>query len=303
MSEFNYPIQIDSSKYIKTSQDISYNKIFNKIFKDTNIKSLLKKIRTHLKLGIENTLIDDTFYYVVLLDYFDSLFEYYKKASIVEKQNFYLKYIQCLETNSICRNDPKLIRYLSEVIKYNFNVECGLNYKDDISSYYLSENKTYNLNTINRNNYTEQFCMYYFTSTFNVYYYEYSFDDLDIRDTLYSYNFKNNTLINTGTGVHNFYFNRKVNRRISFLANFINTRTDLKVDKTISINIVSYISNSVNYDDVNNLVILGINDQMIAYKNKLMLFTVDIFYNQFTDLTAYLFTPTDLTNQLTEIII
>lgn len=296
MSEFNYPIQIDSSKYIKTSQDISYNKIFNKIFKDTNIKSLLKKIRTHLKLGIENTLIDDAFYYVVLLDYFDSLFEYYKKASIIEKQTFYSEYIKCLETNSICRNDPKLIRYLSELIKYNISVECGLNYKDDLSSYYLSENKTYILNTINRNNYTAQFCMDYISSTFYV-------DYFGIENQIFRYNFKNNNLINIGTGVHVFNFNRKINISISFLANFMNANTDFSRDKQLVISIVNYVGNSIDYDNVNNINIPYINDQMIDYKNKLMLFTLDIFYNQSTDLTTYLFTPTDLTSQLTEIII
>ncbi len=282
MSDFNYPIQVDDSTYNYTVQDINYNQVFNEVFNNSDIKDILKKLRIQLKLGIESDLTETAYFYVVLLDYFDALFEYYSKATDTEKSTFYTDYIKCVENIAVCKSNPKLMRALNDLVKVIPPTECGLSYLTDNSCYYRSGKYLYILNNKNRNNFTEQFCFSYLRSTFDVNYFEKSTDDLDASNHDYSYNFVNNSLLNIGIGTHRFKLNRKTNRRIYFLVDDVDNTFDFKY---ATIELVTYIGDVIDGLDPNN--VSAPNIYVTGGTGQLILFTLDIMYDNNTDITTY----------------
>lgn len=139
MSEFNYPIQIDDSTYIKTIGDYDYNRIFDYLVNNTDWDATLKKIINYSKVGIEDSNIERKAYdYSLLLRYFNNLSNYCRKATTTERNNMYCTFISCLESSFVCRNNPKIIRDLADLLCLPHtatNTSCCSDYTYDIFTY------------------------------------------------------------------------------------------------------------------------------------------------------------------------
>ena len=288
MSDFNYPIQVDDSVYDYTLQDINYNQVFTEIFNNSDIKDILKKLRIQLKLGIESNLVETAYFYVVLLDYFDALFEYYSKATDTEKSTFYTDYIKCVENIAVCKSNPKLMRALNDLVKVIPPVECGLSYLTDNSVYLKSNYYTYKINNLNKNNFSDQYCFYYTTSTFDVVYQENLVDDLDPLNGNYSYNFKDKSIFIIGQGIHHFELNRRTNRTITFIMD------DYKdtLHKQLHVSLLGYALGVVDTGDPSNTdlpstTVAGSGTQMVKK-------VLTISWDSNTDITTYTYLTTNI---------
>jgi len=295
MSDFNYPIQLDDSVYVYTPSDLSYNTIFNEIMVNSDIKDILKKIRIQLKLGVESDLVETSYFYVVLLDYFDALFEYYNKATDTEKSTFYNDYIKCVENIAICKSNPKLIRSLTDLVKIVPPVGCGLSYLTDNSSYYKSTSKVFIFNNILPTTFSDQYCFNYISHTFYAYYQERGVEDLNTSDGIgtWTYDFKDKSLFNLSRGVHNFILNRKINRTLSFLIDDFSDTTE----KNIDIKFVTYSGDVVDNLDPNNITLSHLT--YLGNSNSLVLITIDIEYDNDFDITTVTVVGTNRVTDIT----
>lgn len=139
MSNFNYPIQIDSSVYTKTLSDLDYNRIIDYLEANTDWDITLKKVRNNLKLGIEDkSITNKAFEYSLLVRYFSNLSNYCRKATTEERNTLYCNFVSCLESISICKSNPKIIRDLADLLCLPHTVTintCCASYTYDISNY------------------------------------------------------------------------------------------------------------------------------------------------------------------------
>lgn len=286
MSTFNYPDQINNSVYSKTIYDYDYNRILNYLINNTDWTQSLYKLRNNKNLGIDSfTLSKKTYEYTLLLRYFSNLSNYCKKATVSEKNNIYCNFISCIENLAICKSNPKMIRDLADLICINPPTECGISKFDSNSVYLNSENKIYKINNFDYNFYNSYRCFYYKSSTLVVEYY----------DNSLNYSFKDKDLLIIGQGIHIFVINRRETRTLYFLINSLPSTSS----KTLNIRLSGYIGEDEDLLDPSNVFV---GSSYFNSTNQVYIKTLDIVYDNNTDITTYTWSSTLITNNVEKFI-
>jgi len=289
MSEFNYPIQIDDTTYIKTIGDYDYNRIFNYLVDNTDWDVTLKRLRNNLKVGIIDKNLERKAYdYSLLLKYFNNLANYCRKATTTERNNMYCNFISCLENSFVCRNNPQIIRDLADLLCIKPPLTCGLTKIDDTNVYYRSDDSLYKINEFDYDIYSNIDCYAYIASTYIANYYEVT-EDTNPLDLNFFYGFQDNELLLIGQGIHNFYLDKRITRTLYFFVNHLSN----SYAKTLYIGLYTYISGLPDPIDPPIVVMNSLYFSPIILPNSLNLYKLEIVYNENTDLTSYTLTLTD----------